>query len=113
MEKSANKRWKESGSTLSFKDWIDRENKKKESAGNFIPFIPEPVPDTSGVASSTIDSVLKQGQDYIVKTAGYKSAEDANKNTVLGLDKKILVFSSLLIVGSLSYYFYQKLKQKK
>ena len=28
MEKSANKRWKESGSTLTFKEWIDRENKK-------------------------------------------------------------------------------------
>jgi hypothetical protein len=29
MEKSANKKWKESGTTLSFKEWIDRENKKK------------------------------------------------------------------------------------
>lgn len=112
MEKSANKRWKESGSTLSFKEWIDRENKKKEPEGNFIPFIAEPI-DTSSITSSTIDSVLKQQQDYIVKTAGYKTAENANKNTVLGLDKKVLVFSTLLIVGSLSYYFYQKLKQKK
>jgi hypothetical protein len=39
MEKSANKRWKESGSTLTFKEWIDRENKKnQEFEGNFIPF---------------------------------------------------------------------------
>jgi hypothetical protein len=112
MEKSANKRWKESGSTLSFKEWIDRENKKKEPEGNFIPFISEPI-DTYSITSSTIDSVLKQQQDYIVKTAGYRTAENANKNTVLGLDKKVLVFSTLLIVGSLSYYFYQKLKQKK
>ena len=112
MEKSANKRWKESGSTLTFKEWIDRENKKKEPEGNFIPFISEPI-DTSSITSSTIDSVLKQEQDYIVSTAGYRTAENANKNTVLGLDKKVLVFSTLLIVGSLSYYFYQKLKQKK
>jgi hypothetical protein len=112
MEKSANKRWKESGSTLSFKDWIDRENKKKEPEGNFIPFISEPI-NTASITSSTIDSVLKQEQDYITKTAGYRTAENANKNTVLGLDKNILVFSTILIVGSLTYYFYQKLKQKK
>ena len=61
MEKSANKRWKESGSTLTFKEWIDRENKKKEPEGNFIPFISEPI-NTASITSSTIDSVLKQQQ---------------------------------------------------
>ena len=39
MEKSANKRWKESGSTLSFKEWIERENRKNEPEEvNFLPF---------------------------------------------------------------------------
>jgi hypothetical protein len=29
------------------------------------------------------------------------------------LDKKIFIFSSIMIVGSLSYYFYSRLKKKK
>jgi hypothetical protein len=105
MEMSANKKWKMSGSTLSFKEWIDRENKKKEPEGNFIPFIP----DTS--ASNTIEETLKLSRDNIAKTAGYKEGIDTN--TIFGLDKKIFVFSSIMIVGSLTYYFYSRLKKKK
>lgn len=106
MEMSANKKWKMSGSTLSFKEWIDRENKKKESEGNFIPFIP----DTTS-ASNTINQTLQEQRDSIARTAGYK--EGVNPNTIFGLDKKIFVFSSIMIVGSLSYYFYSRLKKKK
>jgi hypothetical protein len=109
MEKSANKRWKESGSTVSFKEWIDRENKKKEPEGNFIPFIPEPM----NTVDSTIQDVLNREKQYISKTAGYKSPDEADKYKVLGLDSRILIFSTLLIVGSVSFYFYQKLKKKK
>jgi hypothetical protein len=29
------------------------------------------------------------------------------------LDKKIFIFSTVMIVGSLSYYFYSRLKNKK
>jgi hypothetical protein len=106
MEMSANKKWKMSGSTLSFKEWIDRENKKKEPEGNFIPFIP----DTSS-ASNSIEETLRQSRENIAKTAGYK--EGLNTNTIFGLDKKIFIFSSIMIVGSLSYYFYSRLKKKK
>ena len=109
MEKSANKRWKESGSTLSFKDWIDRENKKKEFEGNFIPFIPEP----SSTVKDVINTTLNRSKEEISLAAGYKTAEQADTNKVLGLDKRILVFSTLLIVVSVTYYFYQKLKKKK
>lgn len=109
MEKSANKRWKESGSSLSFKDWIDRENKKKEFEGNFIPNIPEP----SITIKDVINTTLNRSKEDITRTAGYKTYEEADKNKVLGLDKRILVFSTLLIVGSVTYYFYQKLKKKK
>jgi hypothetical protein len=100
MEKSANKRWKESGTSLSFKEWIDRENKKNESQGNFLPFsnIPEP----NQIVRDTIQNKV---------TLGYKPTTEGNK--VLGLDSKILIFSGILIVGSLSYYFYNKLKVKK
>jgi hypothetical protein len=110
MEKSANKKWKESGSTLSFKDWIDRENRKKEFEGNFIPFIPEP---SSNTIQDVINTTLNRSRMENQLTAGYRTAEQADKSKVLGLDKRILVFSTLLIVGSVTYYFYQKLKLKK
>jgi hypothetical protein len=110
MEKSANKKWKESGSTLSFKDWIERENRKKESEGNFIPFIPEP---SNTTIQDVINSTLNRSKMENQLAAGYRTAEQADTSKVLGLDKRILVFSTLLIVGSVTYYFYQKLKSKK
>jgi hypothetical protein len=93
MEKSANKLWRESGSTLSFKEWIDRENQKKESVvANFI------------------------GEDLVDKTLNNTSTQNSgelNTKSVLGLNKGVVILSSLLIVGSLSYYFYMRLKNRK
>jgi len=107
MEKSANKRWKESGTTLTFKEWIERENQKKEPEGNFIPF------DANPTTNTTIQEILDRENEIIQETAGYKTPEKANPNLVLGLDKTTLIFSSLLIFGSLAYYFYDRLKKKK
>ena len=106
MEKSANKKWKESGTTLTFKEWIDRENQKKEPQGNFIPFDATP-------SSDVVQEILDREKQDIQEISGYVSPENANPNLVLGLDKRILVFSTLLIVGSLAYYYYNRLKNKK
>jgi hypothetical protein len=116
MEKlSANQRWKKSGTTLPFKEWINRENEKekaKESSliPSFEPFQAnnfQNFDNTNQVVNDTINSTLNANS--------YKpplvTQEDTNQ--VLGLDKKIFIFSSLLIVGSLSFYFYKKLKNKK
>jgi hypothetical protein len=105
-KKSANKLWKESNTTLSFKEWIERENKKKteNQSGNFLPF-------NSGLPSDVVKDTLDRSKEQILSTSGYKP--EATNQTVLGLDKKILVFSGLLIVGSVGIYFYQKLKSKK
>ena len=103
MEKSANKRWKESGSTLSFKEWIDRENKKKESEGTFLSFsAPSP--------SDYIKDTLRTNKEEMLSSQ-YKPTEDTSK--VLGLDRNVVVFSGLLIAGALGYYFYTKLNKKK
>jgi hypothetical protein len=107
MEKSANKRWKESKSSLTFKEWIDRENKKNESVQTtFIPFDGIPAPDTS----SSINSTLQQAQQDIQVASGYK--DQPSKSTVFGLDKNILIFSGLLIISSVGFYFYVKSKKK-
>lgn len=105
-KKSANKLWKESNTTLSFKEWIDRENKKKteHQTGNFLPF-------NSGVPADVIKDTLQQSREAMMATAGYKP--EATNQTVLGLDKRILLFSGIVIVGAVGIYFYQKLKAKK
>jgi hypothetical protein len=105
MEKSANKRWKESGSTLSFKEWIDRENKKNESIDTFVPFNGENL-----VGQDTIQKTLDESKAYIDSVSGAKTT--SNPNLIFGLDKRVLVFSTLIIAGSLGYYFYNKLKKK-
>ena len=95
MEKSANKRWKESGTTLSFKEWIDRENKKKE-VSNFVNL------DSSETPTDYVDSY----RDELYKT-------NVDNTKILGLDKGVLALSTLLVVGSLTYYLFNKFKNKK
>jgi hypothetical protein len=105
MEKSANKRWKESKTTLTFKEWIDRENKKNEEAQtSFIPF------DGVQIDTSIIDDTLKQGQQDLMVASGNKT--NASTTTVFGLDKNILILSGLLIASSIGVYFYLKTKKK-
>jgi len=117
MEKlSANQRWKKSGTTLPFKEWINRENEKeKAQESSLIPsFKPfetnnnfQNFDNTNQIVNDTINSTL---DEYSYKPP-LVTQEDTSQ--VLGLDKKIFILSSLLIVGSLSFYFYKKLKDKK
>jgi hypothetical protein len=94
MEKSANKLWRESGTTLSFKEWINRENQKKEETK--LSFIGQPL------VQNTIN-------------ATYNTNDDAptNPSSVLGLNKGVLIASSVLVLGSLGYYFYRRLKTRQ
>jgi hypothetical protein len=120
MEKlSANQRWKKSGTTLPFKEWINRENEKEKAkeSSSLIPF-DEPINnfeknfqnfDTNQMVNDTISSTLNPD----VYTYKPPLVTEENKNQVLGLDRNIFIFSSLIIVGSLSFYFYKKLKDKK
>lgn len=105
-KKSANKQWKESKTSLSFKEWIDRENKKKQEnqEGNFLPFGGSP-------ATDVVKDTLTNAQKEVEQIAGYRS-QSTNK-TVFGIDKGVLVFSGLIVVGALGFYVYNKLKDKK
>jgi len=92
--KSMNKLWKESGTTLTFKEWLERENNKKvETKENFLPFNAEDV----------IDKKLE------IKTT---NTNIPNKKKVLGLDTNIVIFSGVLIAASIGYYVYTKIKKK-
>lgn len=108
MEKSANKRWKESGSTLTFKQWLDREDKKNDSNNsNFLPF-----------DSSTVSQTQQQINDSIKLDIqnvdiGVNNDYQEDKTKFLGLDKTTFVFAGVLILGSLTYYFIKRAKANK
>jgi hypothetical protein len=110
MEKSANKQWKESGSTLTFKEWVDRENKKKDSMpSNFLPFDSSTsVGQTQQQIADSIKVDIQNSEDIM---GAYRYNEDKSK--FLGLDKTTFIFSGLLIIGSLTYFFIKRAKANK
>jgi hypothetical protein len=87
---SANQQYKLSGSTLPFKDWLNREKEK----GEVIP--------KSGVTDVIQDAIETD-------MLGKKEKEESNKSkTILGLSKPILIISGLMIVGAIAYKYYYK-----
>lgn len=96
---SANQRWKKSGTTLPFKEWLQREDAKKassESTANFIPFVSAEKKPTMKESEQTLSLIGKE-----------------DKSKVFGINKTVLIVSSVLIVGSLSFLLYKKIKAKK
>lgn len=99
IEKSANRLWKESGTTLSFKDWLNREKAKfMNFNGVDTPIIPN-VP--------LNDTIQKTIQD-IKKDAGYK--EKAENKTVLGLNKTVLIVAGIALTAFIVYKIVNKKK---
>ena len=111
MEKSANQLWKESNTSLSFKEWIEREKSK----GVFIPNKKFKAFDGVNLESSlntdAIKDTLNISKERFEKELGIdKKPVKTPKNKVFGLNKGVLIVSGLLIVGALGYSFYQKRK---
>lgn len=114
--KSANQLWKESNTTLSFKDWLEREKNK----GNFIPnkkFL-----GVNGIDTTRIDKVLEEANsksvDSILDTTkfedklGITKKDNSNKdaNKFIGLNKWLLISSLVVIGGAVVYKIYNKNK---
>lgn len=117
FSKSANQLWKESNTSLSFKDWLDREKQK----GNFIPN--KKFKGFDGFDSSRIDKILEDANQKSIDTLGLdgKKFEDiigGNKkntnvrdaNKFIGLNKWLLISSLLVIGGAVAYKIYNKKK---
>jgi hypothetical protein len=117
FSKSANQLWKESNTTLSFKDWLEREKQK----GKFIPN--KKFKGVDGVDTTKIDKILEEANTKIVDTIGLDSTKfedklgitkkDENlrdKNKFLGLNKWLLLSSLLVIGGAIAYKVYNKNK---
>jgi hypothetical protein len=98
MQKSYNQQWKESGTTLSYKEWRRREDDKMASFDGTIPQIKSP---------SLVDSAeFKKTQEEMLKVAGYKE-NSANKST-LGINRNVLLIGALIIIGAVGYKIYKK-----
>jgi hypothetical protein len=106
-KKSPNRLWRESGTSLSFADWIQREkdkgaflaNKKFENFAN----VEGGIDYTSWIEKIKAQNRLDLGIDKVI---------DPNKkdNTFLGLSKPVLILSGLLILGAIGYKIYQNRK---
>jgi len=117
FNKSANQLWKESNTTLSFKDWLDREKQK----GMFIPN--KKFKGIDGINSSSIEKVLEDANQKAIDTLGLDGKKfedrlgmnkldvnDLDKNKFLGLNKWLLIGSLVVIAGAIGYKIYNKRK---
>jgi hypothetical protein len=96
MEKSWNQLYRESGTTLSYKEWRKREDEKMASFDG----IPSP---------SLADSVsFKDTALEIQKKGGLK--DQLSGKTVLGINKVVLVIAGIVVVSAIAYKFYKKSK---
>lgn len=101
MRKSANQLWRESQTTLSFKEWLNREKEKfanfnGNDGGSFIPNVP-------------LQNKISETLNDIKRDVGYKTSTDKNK--VFGLDKSVLIVAGVIIVGAIGFRIYQKYKK--
>lgn len=89
---TANQMYKNSGSTLTFTEWLNREKQK----GVVIP--------QQGVTDKIDDELQKQldGDEVNFIKSGEK--------TVLGLNKTMLIISTLIVLGAVGYTIYRKRK---
>jgi len=117
FSKSANQLWKESNTSLSFKDWLDREKEK----GKFIPN--KKFKGIDGIDTTKIDAILEDANQKAIDTLGLdgKKFEDKfginksdvnmrDNNKFLGLNKWLLISSLVVIGGAIAYKIYNKNK---
>jgi hypothetical protein len=116
VNKSPNRLWRESGTTLTFAEWIQREkdknnflvNKKFENFNNI-----QGVQDIQSVQGfkdeneTWLEDIKNQSKDFFGIN---KPANKKNDNTFFGLSKPVLVISALIIIGAIGYKIYQKRK---
>ena len=94
MKKSLNQLYKESGTTLSYKEWRKREDDKMASFST----IPKP---------SLQDSTSYQ--DVKMKMQGVKT--ELSGKTILGINKYVLIIGGLIIVSAIAFQIYKKQKK--
>jgi hypothetical protein len=101
LGKSANQIWRESGSTLNFKTWLQREKDK----GRFLP-------NKQLIEFNSVDGEKDSSAREIIKEVLDESKDKKPKNkTTFGLNKYVITLSLLLVLGGVAYKIYQKNKK--
>ena len=96
LGKSANQIWRESGSTLSFKNWLQREKDK----GRFLPN-----KQLMEFSSAEGESEFNENQEIIKQTLKANKSNEVPKK--VGLDKIVITISIGLILGGIAYKIYK------
>ena len=93
IEKSANQLWRESGTTLSFKDWLTREKKKFEGG--------------SPVGTLMMNKPLN---DSIEETLSFTGNQKPGKKlgTTLGVNNLVWVVAAVAVGGFIVYQIVKK-----
>lgn len=90
---SANQRYRQSGSSLPFKVWLNREKQK----GIVIP--QKGVTDVYEKSMNGVSENDKEANNKI---------ETNEKKKFLGLNQEVLILSSIIIIGALAYNYFEK-----
>jgi hypothetical protein len=98
MEKSYNQRWKESGTTLSYKEWRKREDDKMASFDGM----------PTKLTMEGTDN-LKSAREELLKKSGYQT--DISNKTIFGINKYVIIIGGIIIVGAIGYKIYQNRKK--
>jgi hypothetical protein len=99
LGKSANQLWKESGSTLSFKTWLQREKDK----GRFLP-------NKKLIEFNSADGTENSAkiQEIIKSNLEQKKPKEILKQNAFGLSKSIIAVSVILVLSGIGYAIYKK-----
>jgi len=98
IEKSANQLWKESRTTLSFKDWLNREKTKFKNFEG----------DAKIISNKPLNDTIRTTIGDIRKSVGYK--EVSKGSTTFGIPTWLIV--GVLAVG-VGFVTYKIIKNKK
>lgn len=93
IEKSANRMWKESGTTLSFKDWLIREKEK------FINFNGNA--DSSLIINKPLNDSIEN--TLIAAREGVGIKNEVKGDTTFGIKNYLLIGAGVLVVGLIAY----------
>ena len=99
LGKSANQIWRESGSTLSFKTWLQREKDK----GRFLPN-----KQLMEFNSFSSENEISDSRELIQKTLADNKTKSNTKDVTKGLSKAVLAVSFLLVAVGIGYKIYNK-----
>lgn len=98
--KSANQMWKESGTTLSFKDWLNREKAKYSNYdGQAGIILNKPLNDT--IQGAVIRLQQKSGMK-----------KEVSKGKTFGISNYLIIGTAVVVVGVIAYQIYKSKKDE-